>query len=148
MHSVVYTWTITVHKKVALRHNKIRAFSIPYHQHSVKIMHIPVLPASNVLCVLVHGDFWSIEHGRFIHVVPDKQIRKGSLVEIRVKLASPPPLHSRTKKVWPSGVTCTTTRKVRIFYTVHKIQITGEQTSQAEISFSFVRLAAPSPFSA
>lgn len=46
----------------------------PHHIEAVNVVDVPVLPAPVVPGVLEHGDLRAIEHRRFIHVVPDKEV--------------------------------------------------------------------------
>lgn len=52
----------------------VSPLSVPYHVEAIDVMHVSVLPAPIMLGILEHGDLRTIEHGRFIHVIPDIEV--------------------------------------------------------------------------
>lgn len=74
----------------------------PYHIKSVQVVYISVFSPSIMLYVFVEGYFWSIEHRRLIHVVPDVQIRRATTVLRVLEFGGPPVSDLRVDKVWPT----------------------------------------------
>ena len=66
-------------------------------------MNISVLKPSEVLGILVHGDFWSIEDGGLIHIVPYVQVKGGASVLTQGEVIGPPLTHFRVDKIRPCG---------------------------------------------
>ena len=56
-----------------------------HEEHSVDVVNISVLPSAVMDDVPWHADFRTVEDGRLVHVVPDKQIlRRVLTVSLRV----------------------------------------------------------------
>lgn len=47
---------------------------VPYHVEAIDVVQVSVLPAPIMLGILEHGDLRAIEHGRFVHVIPDIEV--------------------------------------------------------------------------
>lgn len=74
----------------------------PYHIKSVQVVYISVFNPSVMLYILVEGYFRSIEHGGLVHVVPDVQIRRATIVLRVLEFGGPPVSDLRADKVWPA----------------------------------------------
>lgn len=74
----------------------------PYHIKSIQVVYISVFNPSVMLYILVEGYFWSIEHGGLVHVVPDVQIRRATIVLRVLEFGGPPVSDLRADKVWPA----------------------------------------------
>ena len=65
-------------------------------------MHISVLKAPVMLCVLVHGDLWASEHRRLIHVIPCVQVQGRTRVFVQIKLLCPELADFWIQEIWPA----------------------------------------------
>src|SRR5690606_18796201 len=69
--------------------------------HSIKVVHITVLPSSMVKVVFRHSSLWPVKHRWLIHIIPDMDVVGSSLEFVEFEVALPPVLSLGVETVNP-----------------------------------------------
>mmetsp|Transcript_14761 Transcript_14761/g.22203 ORF Transcript_14761/g.22203 Transcript_14761/m.22203 type:complete len:203 (-) Transcript_14761:25-633(-) len=118
---------------------------IAAQQQSVKRGRVHIIPVNVVHIAMAysipvhigdgHTHLWSIEHGRLIHIVPDKQVRRRVLVLVKAKLFAP-----ETSHLWIGKIRIPTIARPTPTRIVIAIAILDPQVTRTNIAMHIVRV--------